>query len=131
MITPMLEQLAKGWIAAKNAEAEAIEDRREIEDRLTAFFDIAPGTEGVSEYALGAYDCSLSHRVSRKVDHEMVTVIAAEHGGIEKLLPVIFRWEASVNAKAWRALDPSISLLLSKAITARPGRAGFKISLRD
>ena len=130
MITEKLEALAEAWIFAKAQESKATESRREIEDKLSAFLDLAPNAEGVSEFALGRYDCHIGHRVVRKVDHEMVGVISAEHG-LEALLPVVFRWQASVNAKAWRDLAPEIKRLLAQAITATPNRAGFKITERD
>ena len=130
MITEKLETLAQAWMSAKDKESKAIEARREVEDKLSAFFDVAPGTEGAIDYALGRYDCRLVFRVARKVDHELVGVISAEHG-LEHLLPVIFRWEASVNAKAWRDLDPEVSRLFAQAITAKPNRPSFKISERD
>ena len=60
----------------------------------------------------------------------MVGVISAEHG-LEALLPVVFRWEASVNLKAWNALHPEVSRLFSQAITTKPNRPSFKISERE
>ena len=131
MITDKVEQLAEAWLAAKAVETKAIDARRAVEDKLNAIFD-APcaGMEGTNEYALGRYDCKVVQRIARKVDDEMVGVISAEHG-LEPLLPVVFRWEASVNLKAWNALDPEVSRLFAQAITISPNRATFKISERE
>jgi hypothetical protein len=126
-----LETLAAEWLAAKAIETKAIDDRRAVEDKLNAIFD-APvvGWEGTMEYVLGKYDCRLVQRISRKVDHEMIGVISAEHS-LENLLPVVFRWKASVNLKAWNALDPEVCHLFAQAITTKPNRPSFKITERE
>ena len=130
MITEKVEALAEAWLAAKAVETKAIDARRAVEDKLNAIFDAKPGMEGTNEYALGRYDCRVVQRIARKVDHEMVGVISAEHG-LAALLPVVFRWEASVNLKAWNALDPEVSRLFLQAITTKPNRPSFKISERE
>ena len=130
MITEKVEALAEAWLAAKAVETKAIDARRLVEDKLNKIFDAKPGIEGTNEYALGRYDCRVVQRIARKVDHEMVGVISAEHG-LEALLPVVFRWEASVNLKAWNALDQEVSRLFLQAITTKPNRPSFKISERE
>jgi hypothetical protein len=130
MITEKVEALAEAWLAAKAVETKAIDARRLVEDKLNAIFDAKIGMEGTNEYALGRYDCRVVQRIARKVDHEMVGVISAEHG-LEALLPVVFRWEASVNLKAWNALDPEVSRLFLQAITTKPNRPSFKITERE
>jgi len=131
MITEKVEALAQAWLAAKAVETKAIDARRAVEDKLSAIFDAKPSAmDGTTEYALGRYDCRVVQRIARKVDHEMVGVISAEHG-LEPLLPVVFRWEASVNLKAWNALDPEVSRLFAQAITTKPNRPSFKISERN
>jgi hypothetical protein len=131
MITEKVEALAEAWLAAKAVETKAIDARRAVEDKLSAIFDAKPSAmDGTMEYALGKYDCRVVQRIARKVDHEMIGVISAEHS-LENLLPVVFRWEASVNLKAWNALDPEVSRLFAQAITTKPNRPSFKISERN
>jgi hypothetical protein len=125
-----LETLAAEWLAEKAAEAIAVTARRVAEDRMLKAIGFESGTEGVHHYDVGRYAMQVQGRLGKKVDHEMVTVIAAENGH-QALLPVIFRWEASINAKAWKELDPRIAFEFSKAITISPNRATFKISERE
>jgi len=124
-----LEMLAAEWLAAKAAEAIAVTTRRVAEDRMLKAIGFESGTEGVHHYDVGRYAMQVQGRLGKKVDHEMVTVIAAENGH-QALLPLIFRWEASINAKAWKELDPKIAFEFSKAITVSPNRATFKITER-
>ena len=125
-----VETLAAEWLAAKAAEAVAVTTRRVAEDRILKAIGFQSGTEGVHHYEVGQYALQVQGRLGKKVDHEMVTVIAAENG-YQALLPLIFRWEASINAKAWRDLDPKIAFDFSKAITISPNRATFKITERE
>lgn len=124
-----LEMLAAEWLAAKAAEAIAVTTRRLAEDRMLKAIGFEAGTEGVHHYDVGRFNMQVQGRLGKKVDHEMVTVIAAENGH-QALLPLIFRWEASINAKAWKELDPRIAFEFSKAITVSPNRATFKITER-
>ena len=125
-----LETLAAEWLAAKAAEAIAVTTRRVAEDRILKAVGFQAGTEGVHHYGFGPYAIQVQGRLGKKVDHEMVTVIASECG-YQALLPLIFRWEASINAKAWKELDPKIAFDFSKAITISPNRATFKITERE
>lgn len=124
-----LEMLAAEWLAAKAAEAIAVTTRRVAEDRMLKAIGFQSGTEGIHHYGVGPYAIQVQGRLGKKVDHEMVTVIASE-GGYQALLPLIFRWEASINEKAWKDLDPKIAFDFAKAITVSPNRATFKISER-
>lgn len=125
-----VETLAAEWLAAKAAEAIAVTTRRVAEDRILKAIGFQSGTEGIHHYDVGRYAMQVQGRLGKKVDHEMVTVIASECG-YQALLPLIFRWEASINAKAWRDLDPKIAFDFAKAITISPNRATFKISERE
>ena len=125
-----LEALAAEWLAAKAAEAIAVTTRRVAEDRMLKAIGFESGTEGVHHYDVGRFTMQVQARLGKKVDHEMANVIASE-GGHQALLPVIFCWEASINAKAWQELDPKIAFEFSKAITISPNRATFKITERE
>jgi len=66
--------------------------------------------------------------MNQKVDSDMLQEIAAE-SGLSDHLPNLFRWSAEVNQSQWKQCSESIRQALSAAITTKPGRPSFSISL--
>lgn len=122
--------LAKDWIAAKKAEAEAQETRRLIEDKLIKAVGIPNTLEGTSTREAGPYKIKIVGRVNRKVDADLVQVIAAETG-CEDHLQSLFRWKPEINAAAWKGAPEFITKALSKAVTTTPGRPSFDITEKE
>lgn len=121
------DNLCRRWIAAKEAEREAVERRRAIEDTLTYIYGVAEDEEGTLSFEEGSYKVKVTKRISRKVDSDKLQEIAREHG-LTDHLSTLFRWTPAINAKTWKSASPDITKYLSEAITATPSRASFAIT---
>lgn len=118
------------WLAAKEAERQAVEQRRAIEDQLIAELRIAETDEGTRTVEAGEYKVKITCRMNRRVDADALQEIAAEHG-ITDHLGDLFRWKPEINAKAWKSADESITTPLLAAITTQLGRPSFAIELNQ
>lgn len=114
------------WIASKEAEKEAVEYRRLIEDRISELSEIKEDFEGTNSFETDGYKVKIVGRITRKVDSEILQEVAAENGLTEHL-STLFRWSADINANAWKNASESITGQLSKAITSKPGRPSYSI----
>ena len=125
-----LNTLSEMWLAAKEAERQAIEDRRRIEDRIKSLVGVAETLEGTETVEPDKFTIKIVGRIDRKVDSDKLQELAAEYGLTEHLSS-LFRWKPEVNMAAWKAADPSITKPLSAAITAKPGRPSFTIIRKE
>ena len=125
-----LDQMAQDWLAAKRAEAEAIANRRAIEDAIKAAASIPETLDGTSTLEAIGYTIKVVGRIDRKVDADLVQQLAAEHGLTEHL-GSLFSWKPEINAAVWKAADESITRPLAAAITAKPGRPSFQIIVKE
>jgi len=124
--TTDMNELAKMWLRAKQAEKDATEDRRDIEDHIKQLARIADSLDSTETVEPGQYVIKIAGRIDRKVDGEKVQELAAEHG-LSEHLATLFRWKPEINMSAWKAADETITGPLAGAITAKPGRASFSI----
>ena len=69
-------------------------------------------------------------RSDRKVDSAKLQELAAE-AGLSDHLPNLFRWKPEINMAVWRATDEAITRPLAGAITVKPGRPSFKITIKE
>jgi hypothetical protein len=123
----MIDDLAKNWLAAKEAEKVATETRRKLEDQLLSLIGVAESMEGTEKVETdGGYKIKITGRMTRKVDSERIQDIAAEEG-LTDHLSSLFRWKPEVNMSAWKNADKSITGPLLGGITTQPGRASFSI----
>ena len=129
-LTDDLNEPAAMWLAAKEAEREAVEDRRRIEDRIKSLAGIAENLEGTETVAPDHFTIKIVGRIDRKVDSDKLQELAAEHG-LSEHLSSLFRWKPDLNMAAWKAADESITKPLAAAITAKPGRASFTITSKE
>lgn len=125
-LTDDLNELAAMWLAAKEAERQAIADRRRIEDRIKSLAGVAATLDGTETIDPDRYTIKIVGRIDRKVDSDKLQEIAAEHG-LADHLSYLFRWKPEINMTAWKAANESITKPLSAAITAKPGRPSFTI----
>ena len=125
-----LNELAAMWLAAKDAEREAVEDRRRIEDRIKSMVGVAETLEGTEVVDPDRYTIKIVGRIDRKVDSDTLQELAAEHG-LTKHLSSLFRWKPELNMAVWKATDESITKPLAAAITAKPGRPSFTIIRKE
>jgi len=105
---------AEKWLIAKEMERAAQELRRAIEDEMGP------------DYTEYGYKITVTERMNRKIDADLLQEIAAENG-LTDHLSALFRWKPEINAKDWKAAAPEITAVLEEAITSTPGRASFKI----
>lgn len=116
------------WLAAKAAEAQAVETRREIEDQLTAQMGIKPDADGVTTIKVDGYVIKATSRLNRKIDADVLQELAAANG-IDAHLSTLFRWKPEISMTAWKAASDDITGPLLPAITTTPGRPSFSITL--
>lgn len=122
--------LSASWLIAKQAEADAIANRRFIEDQLASIANVSADLDGTETLEAGQYTVKIVGRIDRKVDADKLQEIAIEHGLMDHLSS-LFRWKPEINATAWKQADPTIVRPLADAITAKPGRPSFKITIAN
>jgi hypothetical protein len=125
-----MNELAQMWLRAKQAEKDATEDRRDIEDHIKKLARIAENLDSTETIEPGQYVIKIAGRIDRKVDEKKVQELAAEHG-LSEHLATLFRWKPELNMSAWKAADETITGPLAGAITAKPGRASFSITPKE
>ena len=128
--TTDMNELAQMWLRAKQAEKDATEDRRDIEDHIKKLARIADSLDSTETVEPGQYVIKIAGRIDRKVDGDKVQELAAEHG-LSEHLATLFRWKPEINMSAWKAADETITGPLAGAITAKPGRASFSITTKE
>ena len=129
-LTDDLNELSEMWLAAKEAEREAVEDRRRIEDRIKSLASVAETLDGTETVDPDQFTIKIVGRIDRKVDGDKVQELAAEHGLTEHLSS-LFRWKPEINMAVWKATDEAITKPLAAAITAKPGRPSFTITRKE
>lgn len=127
-MTDDLKQLAADWLRAKEVERMAVEERRQLEDRMKSLIGIAENLEGTETAIPTGYTIKVTGRIDRKVDADLVQELAAEHGLTEHLSS-LFRWKPEINLTQWRNASELITKALAPAITAKPGRPSFSIAI--
>lgn len=121
-----LSDLSSQWLAAKEKEKAAQEERRLIEDRMLSLIGLPEAFEGTENAEAGEYKIKLVGRLNHKIDADRLQEIAAEYG-LTDHLGSLFRWKPEINARVWKAADESITNTLLEAITTTPGRPSFSI----
>lgn len=120
--------LSQEWLELKEAEKQATERRRLVEDKLLSLLGIPETLDGTENFELGSgYKVKVIGRMVRKVDSEKLQELAAEHGLTEHLSS-LFRWSADINSAVWKASSESITKPLLDAITTKAGRPSFTIT---
>ena len=126
-MTDNLNELSAMWLAAKEAERHATDQRRAIEDRMKSLIGVAENLDGTETASPDGYTIKITGRIDRKVDGDRLQELAAE-AGLSQHLSSLFRWKPELNMSAWKAADTSITAPLAAAITAKPGRPSFTIT---
>jgi hypothetical protein len=126
----MIGELAAQWLDAKSREASATEDRRAIEDRIKEIVRLNEALDGTETVERDGYVIKMVGRIDRKVNAEQLQELAAE-AGLSDHLSSLFRWKPELNVSVWKSTDVSITSVLAPAITAKPGRASFSITVKE
>lgn len=126
-----LHDLAQEWLKAKEDERQAIERRRDLEDKMASMMSISPDLDGTFRLPLDdGTEVKVVGRIDRKVDYEAVTAIAMEHG-LQQHVPHLFRAKLELNMRAWTSSDQAITRPFAAAITAKPGRPSFSVTKKE
>lgn len=125
-----LSDLSAQWIAAKDAEKAAQEERRLIEDRMLSLIGLPEAFDGTENAAAPGFKIKLVGRLNHRIDSDKLQEIAAENG-LTDHLSSLFRWKPEINVRSWKAADESITTALLEAITTTPGRPSFSIEHQE
>jgi hypothetical protein len=125
-----LKTLSADWLRHKSAEEHAVTERRKIEDQIVKLLAVAENFEGTETAEPEGFVVKIVGRIDRKVDGDKVQELAAEFGLTDHLAK-LFRWKPEINMAIWRATDATITGPLAGAITAKPGRPSFKITIKE
>lgn len=121
--------LYQDWLDAKQAEKDAQDLRRAIEDALFGVLGLAE-TEGTDTIRRDGYKIKVNQRFNRTINADLLQEIAAEEG-LTDHLGNLFRWKPEINARAWTAASANITRPLLGAITTKPGRPSFSIEKEE
>ena len=130
MMQPDLKLLSADWLRHKTDEEKSTTERRKVEDQMVKLLAIADNFEGTETAEPEGFVVKISGRIDRKVDSDKLQELAAE-AGLTDHLATLFRWKPELNMAVWKAADESITKPLASAITAKPGRASFKITIKE
>lgn len=125
-MTPDLADLSRQWLDAKARETAATEDRRKVEDHIKKIARIDESLDGTETLEPAGFTIKVVGRIERNVNSEKLQELAAE-AGLTDHLSSLFRWKPELNVGVWKNTDAAITSALASAITAKPGRASFKI----
>jgi len=125
-----LQTLSANWLRHKTDEEKSTIERRKIEDQMVKMLAIAENFEGTETAEPEGFVVKISGRIDRKVDGDKLQALAAE-AGLSDHLATLFRWKPELNMAVWKTTDQAITKPLADAITAKPGRASFKITIKE
>lgn len=125
-----LKTLSAEWMRYKKAEEATVIERRKIEDQIVKLLKLPESFESTETAEPEGFVVKISGRIDRKVDAVKLQELAAE-SGLSDHLASLFRWKPEINMAIWKAADESITRPLSAAVTAKPGRPSFKITIKE
>ena len=130
IFTSDLKALSADWLRHKTDEEKSVAERRKIEDKIVKILKLPESFETTESAEPEGFVVKIAGRIDRKVDGDKVQELAAEFG-LGEHLAKLFRWKPEINMTAWKAADATITAPLAGAITAKPGRPSFKITIKD
>ena len=130
MMNPDLKALSADWLRYKTEEGKATAERRKIEDKIVKALRLPESFETTETAEPDGYVVKIAGRIDRKVDSEKLQMLATE-SGLTEHLATLFRWKPEINMTLWKAADETITKPLAAAITAKPGRPSFKITIKE
>ena len=125
-----LQTLSAEWLRHKTAEEHAVVERRKIEDKIVKELALPESFESTETAEPQGFVVKISGRIDRKVDSEKLQMLATE-SGLSEHPATLFRWKPEINMTLWKAAAESITKPLAGAITAKPGRPSFKITIKE
>ena len=125
-----LKDLSATWLRWKTIEEEAVVERRKVEDAMVKMLALPEAFENTETAEPTGFVVKIQGRIDRKVDSAKLQEIAAECG-LSDHLSNLFRWKPEINMSAWKQADEAITRPLAGAITVKPGRPSFKITVKE
>ena len=125
-----LKALSAEWLLHKTAEEKAVVERRKVEDKIVKELALPESFESTETAEPDGFVVKIAGRIDRKVDSEKLQMLATE-SGLTEHLATLFRWKPELNMTLWKAADETITKHLAGAITAKPGRPSFKITIKE
>lgn len=125
-----LKALSAEWLMHKTAEEKAVVERRKVEDKIVKELALPESFESTETAEPDGFVVKIAGRIDRKVDSEKLQMLATE-SGLTEHLATLFRWKPELNMTLWKAADETITKHLAGAITAKPGRPSFKITIKE
>ena len=125
-----LKTLSEDWLRYKTAEEKAVVERRKIEDLIVKELALPESFESTETAEPEGYVVKIAGRIDRKVDSEKLQMLATE-AGLTEHLATLFRWKPEINMTLWKSANDIITKPLSGAITSKPGRPSFKITIKE
>jgi|TARA_R100000951_G_C2616305_1_gene172896 hypothetical protein len=122
-----LQAASQLWMKAKETERKAVQDRRDLEDKMRELLKVDDTVDGTTRVIDGDLSVKITTRLNRKIDSGKLQDLAAEHG-LSDHLSTLFRWKPELDMKSWRNADESITKPLLDAITTTPSRPSFAIT---
>lgn len=122
-----LQAASQLWMKAKETERKAVQDRRDLEDKMRELLKVDDSIDGTTRVIDGDLSVKITTRLNRKIDSGKLQDLAAEHG-LSDHLSTLFRWKPDIDMKSWRNADESITKPLLDAITTTPSRPSFAIT---
>ena len=122
-----LHKLSVEWLEAKEAERDATERRRLIEDEMVRLIGVEQTDEHTRKVEAEPFTIKIACRINRKVDGDMAQEIAAEND-MQDHLGLLFRWKPELSMTAWNGVGDNVKQVFARAITATPGRPSFTIT---
>jgi hypothetical protein len=120
-----LAELKAAWLAAKDQEHAATEERRLIEEAMLAYLPSKrEGTVTDKDHGI-----TVTYKLTRKVDTD---ALQRAWEGLDKNAQSAFRWKADVDTRQLKAiseLDQDAFILVSHFITTSPAKPA--ISIKD
>jgi hypothetical protein len=119
-----IETLARDWLEAKRAEAEAAKRRYAIEAQMCDALDVPD--EGSKTYKLDGYKVTVTQPVTRKLDEAIWQKVSALCPA--EMHPIKVKIEADATGCKYLAQnEPAIWKKIARAFETKPGKVGFKV----
>jgi hypothetical protein len=113
---------ASDWMDAKNQEVAANKRRLEIEEEILSL--VTSKTEGSESYQVGPYKVTLTGRLNRKVDWDMLPKL----GIPQEMLPL--KHKPELDLKGLRYLEsnePETYKIFCRAMTIEPAKTSVTV----
>ena len=121
-----ISQLVAARISAKQAEDEAIAERRRIDEQLAELLKNPNKPEGAISQKLE--DMGLTLTVTYKINHTVdAKKLQAEWDKLSAGAQAAFKWKPEVSVTELRKLDGIDATVASAYITSKPGAPSVEI----